>query len=76
MSKLIKQINIINVLTEMLQEDLIGHEEYPSIYEKWVAEGRDYCNYPQEPSKAKTKRIMLIIREETIKLEKIFKERS
>lgn len=75
-----KQIARVQTLTEMLQEALVEKLEYDAKmqvydaeYEKMLneekTEGYRYISKPDGISNAKIKRISLVLRQETIKLE-------
>lgn len=66
------QVKRVNTLTEMMTEEIKEFFEKKAIYEAWEKkEPRDYYNYPYTPNAESLKRIMLLVRKETIKLEKL-----
>lgn len=64
------QIDRINLLMEMLEEELIEYETKKEN-NTLCYNTKDYSNWEGVASAAKLKRLMLVLRQETIKLDKM-----
>lgn len=66
------QICRVSLLTDMVNEELARYLKYHKEMEKWKeTEPLDWKNEPDFVSKERLKRLMLVLREEMIKLDKI-----
>ena len=76
MEKVKAQFERIRVLNEILEEDMKTHLEELEKHKKFLSEKpQNWDDYPGYPhGKARVCRTMLMIRQETIKLENILNE--
>jgi len=67
-----KQLEKVKYLTEWMQEEMREYTTKFLKYEEW-RNHKPLCRNtrPEEPSKENLKRIMMMLRKETIKLEKM-----
>lgn len=66
------QIDRIHLLMGILEEELMEYKNKSKAYEEWSnADQRDYNNWPGIARGARVKRLMLVLRQETIKLDKM-----
>ena len=75
MEKIRAQFKRIKILNEILDEEMMNHLEEIEAHEKWLSETpKNWNKYPGYPHrKTRVSRTMLMIRQETIKLEKILR---
>lgn len=67
-----KQKHRVITLSEMMVEELNEYLGKKAKYEAWAKkEPKDYFYYPETPNAESLKRIMLMVRKETIKMEKM-----
>jgi len=72
--EIVKQMERIKVLTSMVNDELehyTGLKEKERVYMAQDAEDRDWRNYPATACASRSKRLMLVLRQEMIKLEKM-----
>lgn len=71
--KLINQINRVKMLSEMINEKLIQYENDTRDKEQWQKENPDKYWYPNKlrTNPTEVRRLMLVQRQEMIKLEKM-----
>lgn len=65
------QICRVSLLSDMVDEELAKYLDYHRKMEEWrKTEPRDWKTRPESVSKEKLKRLMLVLRQEMIKLDK------
>lgn len=66
------QISRVSLLSDLVNEELVEYLEYHGKMEEWgKAESLDWATRPGAVSKEKLKRLMLVLRQEMIKLDKL-----
>lgn len=66
------QINKVNMFLNLAKEELRIYEDAKIKYEEWDSkEDKKWSDYPGMVPKSKPKRLMLMLREEMIKLDKM-----
>lgn len=73
-SKVNEQIKRVNILSKMINERLLKYQQEQEDYEKWQKENPDEYWYDwnsERVYKSEIKRLMLILRQETIELGKM-----
>lgn len=72
MSNKNRQSTRIKLLSEMMIEELEDYLDKQHKYDEWQkANPRNYNDHPDAPNAASLKRIMLLVRKETLKMEKL-----
>ena len=78
MKNIRKQMDKIEMLNNMLNESMNNYKNHDAIYSEWKSNRpkRSSCNderksRPTRPSHAEIKRLTMVIRQETIKLDRM-----
>lgn len=66
-----KQMDNVKMLLDMTQEELDAYRKSVIKYEEWQENDKTWENYPGLACKSNIKRMMMILRKEMIKLDKM-----